>query len=97
MKSKDNETVVKSNEAHSIIESQPILSWKNAPQTADKAENKVVNMYDYLRSQEALSEASILSWNLPVMDDVKPVKLIMVSSGFKLRGLGANNIQSMVA
>lgn len=96
MKSKDDTKVTRI-DSHKLMAPQPLLIWQEARQLSSKATDKVVNLSDYVQSQEALAEASIVSWNLPGMDDVKPVKLIMISSGFKPRGLGINTIQSMAA
>jgi hypothetical protein len=96
-KHEDKATPIGNIKTNNHIKAQPLLIWQEAPQSAGKQSSKVVDMGDYMRSQEALSEASILSWNIPAVDGNKSVKLIMVSSGFKIRGIGANNIQSMAA
>jgi len=93
MKSKTDD----SNKKSESILPQPLLIWQEASQAAAKQPGKVIDIGDYRRSQEALSEASIISWSLPAMDAAKPVKLIMVSSGFNIRSLGANTVQSMAA
>ncbi|QGQ96804.1 hypothetical protein EHS13_18920 [Paenibacillus psychroresistens] len=74
-------------------ESKDLLVWQEAPLPQEKSHTKVVELSDYRRSQES----TIVSWDVPAVEAIKPVKLIMVSSGFTIRSFGGNGIQSMAA
>jgi hypothetical protein len=74
-------------------EGKDLLVWQEAPLPQEKTHTKVVELTDYRRSQES----TIVSWDVPAVETIKPVKLIMISSGFTIRGLGGSSIQSMAA
>ncbi|CAK4814288.1 unnamed protein product [Aphanomyces euteiches] len=79
-------------------ESKDLLVWQEAPHPQEKNHSKVVELTDYRRSQAPQVESTIVSWDLPTAaEPAKPVKLIMVSSGFAIRSFGGNGIQSMAA
>jgi hypothetical protein len=75
----------------------PLLVWQEPAKAEEKNLNKIVDMEIYRRSQEPVSEATIMGWELSSYGSIKPVRLIMVSSGFAHRSLGKNTIQSMAA
>jgi hypothetical protein len=78
-------------------DSKDLLVWQEAPRPQEKTQSKVVELTDYRRSQTPTFESTIVSWDVPATEPVKPVKLIMVSSGFTIQGLGGSSIQSMAA
>jgi hypothetical protein len=74
-----------------VLKPIPILSWQEAAQTKETAQTNIVNLESYRRNLKPQSETTLLSWELPTVDAAKPVKLIMVSSGFVIRGLGGSS------
>jgi hypothetical protein len=77
--------------------SKDLIVWQEAPRHQDNNPSKVVELEAYRLSQKPIVESTILSWDIPTVDPAKSVKLLMVSSGFTIRGLGGNSIQSMAA
>jgi hypothetical protein len=78
-------------------ESNDLLVWREAPHPHEKNSTKVVELKDYRRDQMLNEESTILSWDVPTVELAKPVKLLMISSGFTIRSSGGSNIQSMAA
>jgi hypothetical protein len=78
-------------------EGKDLLVWQEAPRPQEKNHTNVVELTDYRRSQAPTVESTIVTWDVPTTEPVKPVKLIMVSSGFTIRGLGGSGIQNMAA
>jgi hypothetical protein len=79
------------------FESKDLLVWQEASRPQDKNPAKVVELEAYRLSQKPIVESTIVSWDIPTVDPAKSVKFLMVSSGFAIRGLGGNSIQSMAA
>jgi hypothetical protein len=79
------------------FENKDLLVWQEASRPQDNTSSKVVELEAYRLSHKPIVESTIVSWDIPAVDPVKPVKLIMVSSGFAIRGHGGSNIQSMAA
>jgi hypothetical protein len=77
--------------------SNDLLVWQETPRPQDINSTKVVELEAYRLSHKPIVESTILSWDIPTIDPAKSVKLLMVSSGFTMRGLGGNSIQSMAA
>jgi hypothetical protein len=75
----------------------PLLVWQESAEAKENKLSKIVELETYRRSQEPVSESTIIGWELSSHGSAKPVKLIMVSSGFAIRSLGKNTIRSMAA
>jgi hypothetical protein len=79
------------------IESKDLLVWQEASHSQDSTPTKVVELESYRLSHKPIVESTIVSWDIPAVDTIKSVKLLMVSSGFAIRAQGGSNIQSMAA
>jgi hypothetical protein len=74
----------------------PLLVWQESAEAKENNLSKIVELESYRRSHLAVSESTIMGWDLSPQGSTKPVRLIMVSSGFA-NSTGNNTIQSMAA
>jgi hypothetical protein len=79
------------------FESKDLLVWQEASRPQDNTPTKVVELETYRLSHKPIVESTIVSWDIPAVEPVKSVKLLMISSGFAIRSLGGSSIQSMAA
>jgi hypothetical protein len=75
----------------------PLLVWQESAEAKENKLSKIVELETYRRSQEPVSESTIIGWELSPHESAKPVRLIMVSSGFAIRSVGNHTIQNIAA
>jgi hypothetical protein len=75
----------------------PLLVWQESAEVKENNHSKIVELETYRRSQVPVSESTIIGWELTSHVSAKPVRLIMVSSGFAIRSVGNHTIQNIAA